>query len=177
MAVKVPVPDDVRWQIAARMVSLLPVVYGIAFRDIAGDTYDRIEQQVWVALAREAAEVARTFSLPVGTAGGLASTLAIITTVFFGPENIPETASFEGDRAVLLVKRCPFLLREEEFSAPPGSVFNLCLAFSIATIEALNPDYTLRFVRGACQGDRNCEMKIARKEGGERRKGNGTPVR
>ena len=177
MAVRLPIPDDMRWQVAARMASLLPVVYGLAFRDIGGDTYDRIEQQVWVALAREAAEAARTFSLPVGTAGGLASTLAIITTVFFGPETIPETASFEGDRAVLLVKRCPFLLREEEFSAPPGSVFNLCLAFSIATIEALNPDYTLRFIRGACQGDRNCEMKIARKEGGELKNGPDSAIR
>jgi len=171
MAEKIPVPDDIRWKIAARMASLLPVLYGKAFRDLVGDAYDRIEQQVWVALAHEGTLVARMFSLPVGTAAGLASTLAIITTLFFGPENTLETASFEGDRAVLMVKRCPFLLREAEFRAEPGSVFNRCMAFSIATIEALNPDYTLRFVRGACQGDRNCEMKIGRKEGAGEKKG------
>jgi hypothetical protein len=31
-------------------------------------------------------------------------------------------------------------------------------------VDALNPAYALRFVRGLCQGDRHCEMKLARKE-------------
>ena len=146
------------------MASIIPVLYRTAFRDLAGDRYDELEQQVWIVLAHEATALAATFDLPAGTAKELASTLSIITTVFFGPETVTEVASFEGDRAVLLVKRCPFLLRETEFVAEPGSVFNRCLAFSIAAVEALNPDYTLRFVRGACHGDRNCEMKITRKE-------------
>ena len=166
MAARIPITVEARWEIAARMASILPVIYGIAFRDIVGDAFDRVEQQVWVMLAREAKAVARAHSLPVTTAGDLASTLAIITTIFFGSETTAETASFEGDRAVLLVRRCPFLLRGEEFSSVPGSVFNRCMAFSIATVEALNPGYTLRFVRGACQGDRNCEMKIAPRDTG-----------
>jgi hypothetical protein len=56
------------------------------------------------------------------------------------------------------------MLREEEGFGEPGPAFNRCLAFFIAAVEALNPAYTLRFVRSACQGDRNCEMKIARKD-------------
>jgi len=164
MATKLPLPEDVRWQAAARMASLIPVLYRMAFREVVGERYDPIEQQVWVVLAQEAQGLAARCGLPAGTAKDLASTLAIITTVLFGPETTFEQAGFEGDRAVLMVKRCPFLLRESEFRADPGAVFNRCLAFSIAAVEALNPDYTLRFVRGTCQGDRNCEMKIARKE-------------
>lgn len=164
MATKLPLPVDARWQAAARMASLIPVLYHIAFGDVAGEHYDGLEQQVWVALAREAHSLAAASGLPVGTARDLASTLAIITTVFFGPETAFEQAGFEDDRAVLMVKRCPFLLRESEYGGEPGAVFNRCLPFCIATVEALNPDYTLRFVRSACQGDRNCEMKIAPRE-------------
>jgi hypothetical protein len=164
MVTKLPIPEDMRWQAAARMASLIPVLYRMAFREVVGERYDQIEQQVWIFLAQEAQALAARYSLPAGTAKDLASTLAIITTVFFGPETIFEQAGFEGDRAVLMVKRCPFLLRESEFGAEAGTVFNRCLAFSIAAVEALNPDYTLRFVRGTCQGDRNCEMKVTRKE-------------
>jgi hypothetical protein len=164
MATKLPIPEDVRWQAAARMASLIPVLYRMAFREVVGERYDRIEQQVWVSLALEVQTLAARYRLPAGTAQDLASTLGIITTVFFGPETTFEQAGFEGDRAVVMVKRCPFLLRGSEFGAEPGAVFNRCLAFSIAAVEALNPDYTLRFVRGTCQGDRNCEMKIAAKK-------------
>lgn len=170
MITKLPVPEEVRWQAAARVASIMPVLYRMVFAETAGDRYDELEQQVWVFLAREAQAFAAGLSLPVGTAKDLASTLGIISTVFFGPETVTEAASFEGDRAVLMVKRCPFLLREEEFRAVPGSVFSRCLAFSIAAVEALNPDYTLRFVRSACQGDRNCEMKITSRAALEKRK-------
>jgi hypothetical protein len=164
MAGKIPIPYEMRWLVAAEIASLLPVVYGMAFRDMLGADYDRLEQQVWVALAHEATIVARTFSLPVENARDLSSTLEIIQTVFFGPEIKTEQVSFEGDRAVLLIRKCPLMLREQELAAHPGDVFNRCLAFSIAAIEQLNPEYTLRFVRGMCQGDRNCEMKIITKK-------------
>lgn len=160
MSAKLPIPEEARWQAASRVASIMPVLYRMVFSEAAGDRYDELEQQVWVFLAPEAKALAASLSLPVGTAKDLASTLGIISTVFFGPETTTEVASFEGDRAVLMVKRCPFLLREEEFRAEPGAVFSRCLAFSIAAVEALNPDYTLRFIRSACQGDRNCEMKI-----------------
>jgi hypothetical protein len=167
MAGIIPIPEEIRWHIAAKIASMIPVAYGMAFRDTIGADYDRLEQQVWVALAHEAKIVARTFSLPVGTARELSSTLDILTSVFFGPEFKTEQVSFESDRAVLLVRKCPLMLREQEFHAPPGKVFNRCLAFSIAAIEELNPEYTLRFVRGMCQGDRNCEMKIITKKAAE----------
>jgi hypothetical protein len=164
MAGKIPVPEEMRWLVAAKIASLLPVTYGLVFRDVVGADYDRCEQQVWVALAHEAKIVARTFSLPVGNARDLSSTLDIIITLFFGPDIKSENIWFENDRAVLLLRKCPMMLREKELHAPPGDVFNRCLAFSIAAIEELNPEYTLRFVRCMCQGDRNCEMKIITKK-------------
>lgn len=167
MAKKLPIPEEMRWQVAAKIVSRLPVIYGMVFRDVVGSGYDRLEQQVFVALAHEAKIVARTFALPAGTARELASTLDILNTVFFGPEIKSELVSFESDRAVLLVRKCPMMLGEQELCSRHGDVFNRCLAFMIAAIEELNPEYTLRFVRGMCQGDRNCEMKIITKKAAE----------
>jgi hypothetical protein len=167
MAAKIPIPDEMRWQVAAKIASMLPVNYEIIFRDIVGADFDRLEQQVFVALAHEAKIVARTFSLPLGTARELVATLAILNTVFFGPEIKSEQVSFESDRAVLLVRKCPMMLREQDLHGHRGGVFNRCLAFTIAAIEELNPEYTLRFVRGMCQGDRNCEMKIITKKAAE----------
>jgi len=164
MAARNPIPEEMKWQVAAKIASAIPVVYGQFFRPVVGDTYDRIEQQVWVFLAQEALKVARTYHLPARNAGELAATLEIITTVFFGSELKAEAAVFEDDRAVLMIRRCPFQIREQELQSTSGEIFNRCLAFSISAVEALNPDYTLRFIRSACQGDRNCEIKIARKE-------------
>jgi hypothetical protein len=167
MAAKIPIPIEIRWEVAAKIASMLPVAYGIIFRDVVGADYDRLEQQVFVALAHEAKIVALTFSLPLGTARDLVATLAILNTVFFGPEIKSEQVSFESDRAVLLVRKCPLMLREQECHAHRGDVFNRCLAFTIAAVEELNPEYTLRFVRAMCQGDRNCEMKIITKKAAE----------
>ncbi len=76
MAGKIPIPDEMRWQAAAKIASLLPVTYGMVFRDSVGAGYDRLEQQVFVALAHEAKGITQTFSLPVGTARDLVATLA-----------------------------------------------------------------------------------------------------
>lgn len=168
MAEKIPIPDGTRWRIAAKVASLLPVTYGRVFREIVSpEPYDRLEQQIWVALAHEASIVARTHSLPVANARDLSSTLDILNTVFFGPETKSEQVVFDNDRAVLLVWKCPFMLWQRDLYGPPINLFNRCLAFSIAATEALNPDYTLRFVRAACHGDRHCEMKILTKRSAE----------
>ena len=160
MARKLPIPEEMRWRIAATLSAKIPVTYGMVFRESTGADYDRLEQQIWVALAHEAKAVAWTCSLPVADSRDLTLTLDILNTLLFGPEFKSEQISFENDRSVLLVRKCPFLLREQEMSGPPSDVFNRCLAFSIALIEELNPEYTLRFVRAMCQGDRNCEMKV-----------------
>ena len=46
MAAKIPIPDKMRWQVAAKIASMLPVACEIIFRDIVGAGYDRLGQQV-----------------------------------------------------------------------------------------------------------------------------------
>lgn len=158
------IPDKTKWQIAARIASSFPVMYDSAFRPSLGEEYDSLEQDIWIHLGREAARVARSLSLPAGNSQEIASTVVTIFSIFFGPETKEERARFEGDRAVIMVKRCPFLTRDMEMRRDPVHLFSKCLAFAITATETLNPDYTLRFVRSMCMGDRNCEMKIVRKD-------------
>jgi len=107
---------------------------------------------------------------PVGTARDLVATLDILNTIFFGPEIKSGQVSFESDRAVLPVRMCPMLLREQDFYAHNGDVFNRCHACVVAAVEELNHEYTIRYVRGMCQGDRNGEMKIITKKLQKKRK-------
>lgn len=164
---KMPVPDEMRWRIAANIAARIPLAYGMVFREVAGADYDRLEQQIWVTLAYSAREVAWTYSLPAGDSRELISALEILNVIFFGPDFKSEQISFEHDRSVLLIRKCPFLIRQQELSGPPDYAFNRCLAFSIALVEELNPLYTLRFVRAMCQGDRNCEMKVMTRKDAE----------
>jgi hypothetical protein len=159
-----PVPDDKKWQIAARIVTTLPLLYDICFRDIVGEEYDRIEQKIWITMAQEAAKVAATFRLPTGNADELAQTLDLVSVIFFGPDMRSERVRLSPERSVLVVKRCPFEIPATGMQMEGERLFHRCMAFSIAAVEAMNPDYTLRFVRSMCMGDGHCEMKVMKVE-------------
>ena len=163
-----PLPPQMKWQIVSRLVTSLPMMYDITFRDAVGDSYDAREQQIWMHLAREARALAGSTNLPTADARDLMETLRVIFGVFFGPDLRTEEIFINADRAVLMIKRCPFIAREMEMRAGPEHLLSRCLSFSIATIEALNPAYTLRFVRSMCTGDRTCELKIMKREDAEK---------
>ena len=164
MVEETDIPDAAKWLIASRLASRLPVMYDIAFRNKVGDEYDEIEQDIWIETGKEAKSVADAFKLPVKTANDLATTYRIISKIFFSPDYNMEHLKIEDDRSVLRISKCPFIFREMEIRGHPGPLFSKCLAFSISAIETLNPDYSLRFVRSMCMGDKACEMKIVRKD-------------
>ncbi len=158
------VPDEVKWYVAARVASAFPVLYDSAFREAVGERFDEIERPVWIYLGQEAAKTITALGLAAGNAPEIADALSVVTTIFFGPETKTEKVKINDERAVLMVKRCPFLLRHMESGQDPEHLFDRCMAFSIVATESLNKGYTLRFVRSMCTGDRNCELKIIKKE-------------
>jgi len=164
MVEEADIPDATKWLIASRLASRLPVMYDIAFRKKVGDEYDVIEQDIWIETGKEAKSVADAFKLPVKTAPDLATTYRIISKIFFSPDYSTEHIKIEEDRSVVRVSKCPFIFRELEMRGHTEPLFSKCLTFSISAIEALNPEYSLRFVRSMCMGDKACEMKIVRKE-------------
>lgn len=157
-----------RWLAVTRFATALPVLYDLQFRERVGEEYDLLEQHIWVSLAAIVRQFATGAGLPAGDAREIMETLETILLTFFGPEFRMEEALLDEERGVLVIKRCPFAFREKEIGTGPENLLPRCLAFAIATVEALNPAFTLRFVRSMCMGDRTCELKITWREDAER---------
>ncbi len=154
------IPDEVKWRLAAKLASLLPALYESAFRDVAGDRYDEIEQGIWMVISCVADDIVRDLSLPVNNAGELADSLRTVLAILFGPDYKSETIEFSNDGAVVLVKRCPLPKRCPGERSGDISAFQRCMVLTLTTIPSLNKKYSARFVRAMCTGDRQCELKI-----------------
>jgi hypothetical protein len=154
------IPGEVKWRLAAKLAALLPALYEAAFRDVAGDRYDTIEQGIWMEISFLVNEIVRDLSLPVGNAGELADSIRTVMAILFGPDYKSETLEFSGNGAVILVKRCP--LPEWGFCSgqKDTTTFQRCMALTLTTVPHLNKKYSARFVRTMCTGDRHCELKI-----------------
>jgi hypothetical protein len=154
------IPDDMKWRLASKLAALLPGLYEAAFRDVSGKRYDQIEQGIWMEVSCVVEDIVRDLSLPTGNAGELADSLRTVMAILFGPDYKSETLEFSSDGAVVLVKRCP--LPERCLGAKQGdtSTFQRCMVLTLSTIPQLNKQYSARFVRAMCTGDRQCELKI-----------------
>jgi len=162
------IPEGTRWQITTRILSSLPVMYDMAFRDAVGGEYDELEYQVWMELGKDALDIAKAFQLPATSAADVAGALRLITRLIFGPDFRYEVLEISEDRATLITKSCPFLAGTHEYGGTPKNLFPKCLAFSVAVVETLNPRFTARFVRSLCMTDRTCEMSILTRKDAEK---------
>lgn len=164
MAGEPEIPDEARWKVAGRLAASIPVMYDFAFRDFVRDRYDDIERDIWLEIGKEVKIVADSFKLPSKTPKEIASTLLTVATIFFGPDWVRNLGDPGEDTAVLITKRCPFRMKEEELRGRPDFHIQKCLAFTTMAVENLNREYTVRFVRSMCMGDKHCEMKVVKKE-------------
>jgi hypothetical protein len=155
------IPDEKKWRLAAEFSARLPDLYDTAFRPVAGEKYDKIEQEIWMELSRTAFSIARDLSLPTGTAQELGETLRIVMVILFGPGFRTETLKVADDRSVILVKGCPLMEHAPAIEGAQNPVFRRCMAFTLTAVPLLNKKYSARFVRTMCTGDRQCEIKIA----------------
>ncbi len=153
------IPDETRWRLAAEFSSRMPELYEAAFRPVAMGKYDEIEQDIWMELARTAPEIAKNLALPLKTPKEIAEAMRIVMTILFGPGFKNETLEIAKDRSVVVVKRCPFLSHVISGEEAEG-VFRRCMAFTLTAVPLLNGQYSARFVRTICTGDRQCEIKV-----------------
>ena len=154
------IPDDVKWRCAAQCAASLPAMYDAAFRKVVGKQYDELEQELWIALSHMVRNIVQDLALPVRNASELATSMQIVLTILFGPDYRTETFEVSNDGAVILIKRCPFLTHGDIAAAAPQGFFSRCMALTLPTIPLLNKNYTARYVRTMCTGDRHCEIKI-----------------
>ncbi|MHB8163834.1 MAG: hypothetical protein ACYDDV_05710 [Methanoregula sp.] len=155
------IPYDVKWRLAADCAARLPAMYDVAFRKVLGDKFDDIERHIWIELSKRAFSIARDLSLPMNNAHDLAESMHIVMTILFGPDFRSETLDVSEDGSVILIKRCPLLSVAHETGALGEHTFPKCMALTLTTIPALKKDYSARYVRSMCTGDRQCEIKIS----------------
>ena len=157
------IPDNVRWRYAAACAAKLPALYEIAFREALGEDITRLEQDIWKELAKTVKEIARTSSFPTGNAKEIATAVENATIILFGPEYGGEIMEVSNDAVVILVKRCPFLVHSYSLAIDHERTFSRCMALTLTAVPILNKEYTARFVRAMCTGDKRCEIKIEKK--------------
>ena len=151
------VPDDTKWRIATQYAAHVAAIYENVFRPVVQTRYDELEQEVWMHMAQFSNEIAKSLRLPVETARDLAESLRLVTSIVFGPDLKEEILEVGNDGAVIVIRRCPLITGEAISTNGP---FHRCMAFTISSQKKLNPDYSTRFVRAMCMGDRQCEIKI-----------------
>jgi hypothetical protein len=162
------ITDATKWRLAAECAAKLPALYDAAFRPVAGPRYDEIEQEIWMELSGMASDIARNLNLPTGNAQDLAETLRTVMVILFGPGFRNESIDVAKDAAVIVIKRCPLLDQGYPLGADGISTFHKCMALTLTAVPRLNRNYSARFVRTMCTGDRQCEVKITRNEPSER---------
>jgi len=156
------IPDETKWKIASGFSATLPALYDHAFRKELGERYDEIEPEVWIGASVHLAEIAKGLALPTGTAQELAETLRIVMTIIFGPDFKNEALKVSEDGSVIVVRRCPIISAGYDTGTDGERTFRKCMAFVLAGIPRLNRDFSARYVRTMCSGDRQCEIKIAK---------------
>ncbi|WP_292394603.1 hypothetical protein [Methanoculleus sp. UBA303] len=155
------IPMDVRWKLAAREVSALPLAYRRAIRDGADDQlYNEVERAVWQELGREVGVIARAFGMPLGDAHEVAEAFAAATRVLFGPEYQYEIRDSAPDEADLTIRKCAMVERAKTEGENPLAACNVCHAFANAAIPDLNRNYAPKYRRSICAGDGACSVTV-----------------
>ncbi|MDN7012621.1 hypothetical protein FGW20_06120 [Methanoculleus sp. FWC-SCC3] len=155
------IPVDVRWKLAAREVSMLPLAYRRAIRDGADDQlYNEVERAVWQEQGREAGVVARAFRMPLGNAREVTEAFAAATRLLFGPEYRYEVNDSVPGEAVLTVSGCAMNARAKEQGENPLAACNACHAYTNAAISGLNPNYAPKYLSAICAGDKTCSIAV-----------------
>ena len=155
------IPDNIKWQLAADCVARLPAIYDVAFRNVLGEKYDEIEREIWIELSSRAVTIIKDLGLPVKNAHDLAESMRTVMIILFGSDYKSETIDVSDEGSVILIRRCPFLEKGYESGAKGEQTFLRCMALTLPMAPALEKDYSARYVRSMCTGDRQCEIKVS----------------
>jgi hypothetical protein len=94
------IPAEVRWEIAAKAASAIPLAYDMVFREVLGDKYDEIERPIYIEAGKEMKGLAAALGLPTDNARDLDEAQNVLTTILYGPEFEFEKVEETEDRAV-----------------------------------------------------------------------------
>ncbi len=156
------IPAEVRWSLATRAASALPLAYAKVYRERHGSELGEISQGIWTEGGKAQGALARAFGMPLKGAGDVARAFSTLSTVMLGPELKGDVEVAQGrDCARVVTTSCPYLSRAREMGEDPAvSICPDCRSYCTAAVGSLNPAYGITFEDRMCLGGETCQMRI-----------------
>jgi hypothetical protein len=156
------IPMELRWEIATKSASGMPVIYDMLFREAFGDKVDELEMLFWTEGGKNVKDIAASLDLPAENAQEVDNALGTVSIILLGPEFKNEIVKATDERVIERLTACPMLNRIREIGRDPSMVkaSEHCQAFCTNAVESLNPRYSLIYTKKMCTGDSCCEYTI-----------------
>lgn len=155
------IPAEVRWSLATRGASALPLAYAQVYRARHGSELGEISNVIWEEGGKTQGALARAFNMPLKNAEDVARAFSTLSTVMLGPELEGDVQVAQGrDSACVATTSCPYLSRAREMGEDPAILCPDCGAYCTAAVESLNPAYGITFEDRMCLGAETCQMRI-----------------
>lgn len=155
------IPAEVRWSLATRGASALPLAYAKVYRARHGSELSEISNAIWAEGGKTQGALARAFTMPLKNAEDVARAFSTLSTTMLGPELKGDVQVAEGrDSARVVTTSCPYLSRAREMGEDPETICPECRAYCTAAVESLNPAYGIAFEDRMCLGAETCQMRI-----------------
>lgn len=155
------IPAEVRWSLATRGASALPLAYAKVYRERHGGELGEISGAIWTEAGKTQGALARAFTMPLKTAEDVTRAFSTLSTVMLGPELKGEVqVAQDRDCARVVTTSCPYLSRAREMEEAPETICPDCRAYCTAAVESLNPAYGIAFGSRMCLGGETCQMTI-----------------
>ncbi|MDD4255839.1 MAG: hypothetical protein PHP59_10760 [Methanofollis sp.] len=155
------IPAEVRWSLATRGASALPLAYAKVYRERHGGELGEISGAIWTEAGKTQGALARAFTMPLKNAEDVTRAFSTLSTVMLGPELKGEVqVAQDRDCARVVTTSCPYLSRAGEMGEASETICPDCRAYCTAAVESLNPAYGIAFGSRMCLGGETCQMTI-----------------
>jgi hypothetical protein len=158
------IPVEMRWRLASRLVTFLPLAFDRACREAGEPGCEEMIYSVVQEAARESIPLVASFRLPKQNAAEIAQTLCVVSETFFGPGSGQRMVEGSGDQAVVRLTGCPIMANAAMTGIDPEDAIRLCRIFNASVVAELNSGYRYRISRALCQNNPFCEIIIEKIE-------------
>jgi hypothetical protein len=159
-------PAELRWKLAAKSASTLPLAQEKIYKDILGQKYKKIRPLIdtinyisWIQGGKDASVLSNYLGLPTKTAEEVDKAQRLISMILYGPEIQYDVVGTDKNNVKTKITSCPFLNRSQELGLESENLFENCKAYNKTFIDNLNPKYTKKFTKAMCMGDECCETR------------------
>ncbi|NYT05245.1 MAG: hypothetical protein GKC04_02565 [Methanomicrobiales archaeon] len=154
------IPVEIRWRLAARALSSLPLAYNWAYRDRVGAAYPHLEKAIFSEAAKDALAVSMAYYAPVDEATDIARIFGVVSSVIFGPGFEGSITTLPEMGARVCVFGCPLLEVARDLGFELERAYDACDAYTRAVMDFFNSSHCIIREKAMCHGDPRCEFAI-----------------